>query len=189
MAQPVINRKIIFLMASLGIYGILLIVISNKNISPYAYIMNFYSGEASPTSVSVTGQFNNTWSTGLTRSLGNVTRPGGATNLTPTAPLPPSSEPNFDVPNKPILTLFTTFKNTPTKEHIYKNTIHNWALLQPYVKPVMYVIPGEFCGLNVYSILIIVTKKSLIFFTAIAIFAGNFVWSFGKLPNEADYLK
>ena len=44
---------------------------------------------------------------------------------------------------EPILTMFTTFKNSQPKTHIYKNTIRNWERLKPWVQPVLYYLPGE----------------------------------------------
>ena len=39
----------------------------------------------------------------------------------------------------PLLTLFTTFKNSHEHLHIYMNTLHNWAILMPHDVPVLFV--------------------------------------------------
>ena len=39
--------------------------------------------------------------------------------------------------------MFTTFKNSAPKEHIYKNTIRNWQRLKPWIQPILYYLPGE----------------------------------------------
>lgn len=139
-------------MASLCIYGILLILFANRNISPYSYFMsNIYSnsttlvtsGEVthqtiSPQNSTVLSMTNVSHfdSASNTTSQQNTTQNGTVLiqNATSKSPTPKEDA---------ILTIFTTFKNTPTKDHIYKNTIRNWALLAPYVKPVMYLIPGK----------------------------------------------
>lgn len=43
----------------------------------------------------------------------------------------------------PLIVLFTTFRNSPEKTHIYQNTIRNWQLLKPWVQPILYTISGE----------------------------------------------
>ena len=52
---------------------------------------------------------------------------------------------------QPILTLFTTFKNSPSKTHIYQNTIRTLALLMPHVILVMYMDPGEWPELSSFG--------------------------------------
>lgn len=42
--------------------------------------------------------------------------------------------------HSPLLTLFTTFKESQAKRNIYANTLQNWARLRPYVIPVLYVV-------------------------------------------------
>ena len=38
----------------------------------------------------------------------------------------------------PLLVLFTSFQLQPGKEHIFRNTLRNWARLRPLVLPVLY---------------------------------------------------
>ncbi len=45
--------------------------------------------------------------------------------------------------DKPILTLFTTFKSNPPKEHVYKNTIRNWEHFRSWVQPILFYSPGD----------------------------------------------
>ena len=47
------------------------------------------------------------------------------------------SNSNSDI--RPILTLYTTTKRTPTKNISDINVIKNWALLQPWVQPVLFI--------------------------------------------------
>ena len=42
-----------------------------------------------------------------------------------------------------LITLFTTFKHYEGKGATYRNTIRNWALLAPFVRPVLYYPFGE----------------------------------------------
>ena len=42
-----------------------------------------------------------------------------------------------------LITLFTTFKHYEGKGVTYRNTIRNWALLAPFVRPVLYYPFGE----------------------------------------------
>ena len=42
-----------------------------------------------------------------------------------------------------LITLFTTFKHYEGKSVTYRNTIRNWALLAPFVRPVLYYPFGE----------------------------------------------
>ncbi|KAI0243428.1 hypothetical protein LSAT2_011529 [Lamellibrachia satsuma] len=42
-----------------------------------------------------------------------------------------------------LITLFTTFKNFEAKAIVYRNTIRNWGLLAPAVRPVLYYTVGE----------------------------------------------
>ena len=42
-----------------------------------------------------------------------------------------------------VITLFTTFKNLESKTVAYRNTIRNWGLLAPSVRPVLYYTFGE----------------------------------------------
>ena len=39
---------------------------------------------------------------------------------------------------RPLLTIFTTFKDTPQKYNIHRNMILNWASLMPRVQPVLF---------------------------------------------------
>ena len=39
---------------------------------------------------------------------------------------------------RPLLTIFTTFKDTPQKKYIHRNMILNWASLMPRVQPVLF---------------------------------------------------
>ena len=39
---------------------------------------------------------------------------------------------------QPLLIMFTSFNLQPSKEHIYRNTLRNWAQLRPLVQPVLY---------------------------------------------------
>ena len=59
-----------------------------------------------------------------------------------TTPVPENTI-DEDRDKEPILTMFTTFKNSQPKTHIYKNTIRNWERLKPWVQPVLYYLPGE----------------------------------------------
>ena len=43
----------------------------------------------------------------------------------------------------PLITLFTTFRDFRTKSVTYRNTIRNWGLLSPYVRPVLYYAGDE----------------------------------------------
>ena len=51
----------------------------------------------------------------------------------------------------PLITLFTTFRDFRTKAVTYQNTIRNWGLLSPYVRPVLYYAGDEhYLGWSVY---------------------------------------
>ena len=39
----------------------------------------------------------------------------------------------------PLITLFTTFKTAADRVHIHSNVLKNWALFQPFVRPVLFV--------------------------------------------------
>ena len=43
----------------------------------------------------------------------------------------------------PLITLFTTFKYSAEKNITFRNTIRNWGLLAPVVRPVLYHAGGE----------------------------------------------
>ena len=45
----------------------------------------------------------------------------------------------------PLITLFTTFRVAKLKAATYRNTIRNWGLLAPYVRPVLYYTVGDDC--------------------------------------------
>ncbi len=73
-----------------------------------------------------------------------LTQEGSSVSSAGTEPAKSSMVPVTSDPNaRPIVTMFTTFKNSPQKEHIYKNTIRNWQRLGAWVKPIMYYLPGE----------------------------------------------
>ena len=42
-----------------------------------------------------------------------------------------------------LITLFTTFRFDESKAATYRNTIRNWGLLAPYVRPVLYYAVGD----------------------------------------------
>ena len=48
------------------------------------------------------------------------------------------SHPLLDFYSEPILTMFTTFRNSETERYIYENTIRNWQLLSPDVIPILF---------------------------------------------------
>ena len=52
---------------------------------------------------------------------------------------------NVTTPAPPLalITLFTTFRNAEAKAATYRNTIRNWGLLAPYVRPVLYYTVGD----------------------------------------------
>ena len=48
-------------------------------------------------------------------------------------------------PSSALITLFTTFRLAQLKTATYRNTIRNWGLLAPYVRPVLYYTVGDDC--------------------------------------------
>ena len=114
---------------------------------------------ASVVDVNVTKSVLNTTALPPPSKLSTTTRSAISTqlpaNLTQSTPLPATSLPkilpglpllrpdNTSYASTPLITLFTTFKNSPDKTHVYKNTIRNWHLLSPWVKPILYTINGE----------------------------------------------
>lgn len=45
-------------------------------------------------------------------------------------------------PKHAILTLFTSFKESPNREPVHRSTIENWSKLRPLVQPVLYSVPS-----------------------------------------------
>ena len=56
--------------------------------------------------------------------------------------------------SQPILTMFTTFRNSTTKRYIYENTIRNWQLLSPDVIPILFteVDPSDPMGIAHFAV-------------------------------------
>ena len=54
----------------------------------------------------------------------------------------------------PILTMFTTFRNSEAKRYIYENTIRNWHLLSPDVIPILFteVDPSDPKGIAHFAV-------------------------------------
>ena len=62
--------------------------------------------------------------------------------------------PLLDFSLEPILTMFTTFRNSKTKRYIYENTIRNWHLLPPDVIPILFteVDPSDPKGIAHFAV-------------------------------------
>ena len=52
-------------------------------------------------------------------------------------------EDKSSVLDTPLITLFTTFKDIPSRRTVNTNTLRYWAKLRPQVQPVLYVEPGS----------------------------------------------
>ena len=73
------------------------------------------------------------------QSIRDATRPRHTT----TRDTPDSINVTTPAPPLALITLFTTFRNAEAKAATYRNTIRNWGLLAPYVRPVLYYTVGD----------------------------------------------
>ena len=73
------------------------------------------------------------------QSIRDATQPRRIT----TRDTPDSINVTTPAPPLALITLFTTFRNAEAKAATYRNTIRNWGLLAPYVRPVLYYTVGD----------------------------------------------
>ena len=75
------------------------------------------------------------------QSIRYATRPRHST----TRDMPEPFNVTTPAPSSALITLFTTFKVAQLNASTYRNTIRNWGLLAPYVRPVLYCTVGDDC--------------------------------------------
>ncbi len=144
---PIINRRVAVAMAALCFYGILLIFITNNNIHPSRMfpllkntLWNFKkmsdnndtTKQIVQTKILLNGTV--TMATPMTMTSAHTSNTTGKHQ---------QHQHRKDQNRKALITIFTTFRNSMPKEHIYKNTIINYELLKPDVIPIMYHSEGE----------------------------------------------